>query len=77
MNYMKTKKFGIDNLNYYFNSNDGGQGSIENYTKGVTAMDGFDEWLQDESAYGSLTQTKEHQESYDPGAEPDDVAEKR
>lgn len=34
----------------------------KNYTKGVTAMDGFDEWLQNESAYGSLTQTKETNE---------------
>ena len=40
-------------------------------------MDGFDEWLQDESACGSLTQLPEHKEPFYPGAEPDDIEEGR
>ncbi|WP_257719937.1 hypothetical protein [Companilactobacillus ginsenosidimutans] len=35
-------------------------------------MNRFDEWLQDETAYGSLTQTEEESEPYYPGAEPCD-----
>jgi len=37
-------------------------------------MPGFDPWLQDESAYGSLTQPEER---YYPGPEPEDVEEDR
>lgn len=40
-------------------------------------MPGYDEWLQDESAYGSLTQLSEHQKPYYPSAEPDDIEEGR
>ena len=40
-------------------------------------MPGFDEWLQDESAYGSLTQLPETEQPHYPGAEPDDELEER